>query len=87
MDYTKYLKIAGAAAALVLAYALGHHQGLASHPVAARPTPAMVQHRLAAIRAAQCNCHKHNAKPKVAKHKKHKEKAGKAKQEAPPTKK
>jgi len=46
----------------------------------------MVQHHLAALRAAQCNCHKHNAKPKVAKHKKHKEKAGKAKQEAPPTK-
>jgi len=84
MDYTKYLKIVGAAAALVLAYALGHHQGLTSRPVAARP--AMVQHHLAALRAAQCNCHKHNAKPKVAKHKKHKEKAGKAKQEAPPTK-
>ena len=85
MDYTKYLKIVGAAAALVLVYALGHHQGLTSRPVATRP--AMIQHRLAALRAAQCNCHKHNAKPKVAKHKKHKEKAGKAKQEAPPTKK
>jgi hypothetical protein len=87
MDYTKYLKIAGAAAALILAYALGHHQGLASRPVAARPTPAMVQRHLAAMKAAQCNCHKRSAKPKTAKHKKHKEKAGKAKQEAPPTKK
>jgi len=86
MDYNKYLKIAGAAAALILAYALGHHQGLTSRPIAARPTPAMMQHRLAAMqKAVQCNCNKRNAKPKVAKHKKHKEKAGKAHQDAPPT--
>jgi len=93
MDYTKYAKVLGLVGALVVVYGVGHHFGVVQRPALAKmPHPAAMHQRLAQQRPIVVNCgcgkkaaaNKHATKPKVAKHKKHKAKAGKPKADAPP---
>jgi len=92
MDYAKYLKTLGVVGALIVAYGAGHHFGAAQRPALPHLPQPTALHRMAHQRPIVVNCgcgkkhSKHAAKPKTASKKKHKEKAGKAHQGAPPSK-